>query len=378
MKKLLYLFDGKLYNEILNPIGMSSMYNKVHMQTKAFSESGYRSYVISKAYNSVIVIFDYYNDNYSTIIYKDTMDYYNKILRFINDNAINLVYARKFLMDFFSFSFFEELAKIPELKVVMEFPTIPYDDELPLNMAVDLAIDTYYRNRMHKHILYSTNYNQLDSVFGIKSLPILNGIDLECRTLKAFKPYKREELNIVSVSSLYKWNGCERIILGLAEYYKTFLTRRVYLHIVGHGEEVVFYKHIVREHKLSEYVRFHGEKRGKELDEIFDFADIGLMSLGFYKIKLDGAAPLRTGEYMSRGLPFIYAFNNYAISDDYKYALRFVNDASIINIGKITEFWDIINTEKDYGNKIRDYAADNLTWNKMIEKILRFCGEISD
>jgi hypothetical protein len=378
MKKLLYLFDGKLYNEMLNPIGFSATYNKVYMQVKAFSECGYKSYIVSKAYNAVIVVFDDYNDDYSNIIYKDTTDYYNKILRFINDNDINLVYIRKMWLDFFSFSFFEKLAKIPEVKIVMEFPTIPYDNEFPLNWAVYLDIDTYYRNRLHEYISYSTNYNQLDSVFGIKSLPILNGIDLGCRTLKAFRPYRREELNIVSVSSLNMWNGYERIILGLAEYYKTSPTLKVYLHIVGKGEESAFYKRIACEYKLSEYVKFYGEKRGKELDEIFDFADIGLMSLGFYKIKLDGATPLRTGEYMSRGLPFIYAFNNYAISDDYKYALRFANDGGLIDIGKIIEFWEIINMEKNYGNRIRDYAANNLTWDKMIEKILRFCGEMSD
>ena len=57
----------------------------------------------------------------------------------------------------------------------------------------------------------------------------------------------------------------------------------MYLYLVGDGPEKEFYQKLVSLYHLQDYVKFYPTMTGKELDEVYDQADIALASFGFYK-----------------------------------------------------------------------------------------------
>lgn len=80
-------------------------------------------------------------------------------------------------------------------------------------------------------------------------------------------------------------HGYERCIQGLARYYQRTPDRRIEIHFVGEGEEKVYYQSLVSQLHLEDYVFFYGSQAGKELDLIYNKADVGLGFSAYIKTK---------------------------------------------------------------------------------------------
>ena len=358
------------YDTVFDKI--NSVNKKVLMQTKSFTKFGYNTYLIYR--NGLNIIFyNYTNNSYEKLSFSNTRDYYNKIIAFIKNSDIKLIYTRKFLLDYFMMDFYKRLHdEVNNIKIIMEFPSIPYDKEVLQDEYDTLEIDMYYRKYLHQYIKFSTNFNNLDEVFGIKSVKIINGFDVQSVPLKEKRKGNDNKIHLVVVSSMSFWNGLERIIVGLRNYYEDARHMyEVYIHFVGDGTEIPKYKRMIEEYNLNDYGIFYGEKYGAELNKIIDKTDIGIINLGLYKVNMAGASSLKISEYASRGLPFVYAFDNYAITDSYKYALKFKNDPSDIDINEIVKFYESMIVDPDYNAKIRCFAEKHLTWDASIEKIIK-------
>ncbi|AEX85651.1 glycosyltransferase [Marinitoga piezophila KA3] len=351
--------------DILNP-EMNGVFRKIYGQISAFKKSEINiDFVYFKG--SKMVINNDSKKSYSSK-FKRNLSMFSDILKFTDITNYDFLYIR---YPFSTKDFISFLKKIKSynLKVFVEIPTFPYDDEIHnFKQKLKLYNDKIYRNFLKKFVDYIVTYSEHDEILGIKTIKIVNGIDVDKIPVRSPLPKNKNRIDLIGVANVSKWHGYDRLIKGLEEYYKNKYEKEVYFHIVGEGPELENLKLLTQNLKLDKFVIFHGFKTGKDLDELFNLADVGIGSLGMYRIGLKKGAILKLREYCSRGLPFIYGYDD-SDFDSFKYAFKVPNNSSIIHINEIIDFYEKFK-DRDYINEIRKYAEKNLSWAVKLKPII--------
>lgn len=126
---------------------------------------------------------------------------------------------------------------------------------------------------------------------------------------------------------------------------------------------------LIKKYNMSEYIKYLGIKCGEELDNIFDYADIGIGILAPYRRNSSLGTGLKTKEYMARGLPIVYAGKSISIKGECNFIYSLPNNNSIIDINSIIDFYNNIYTITDMHYQIRNLVS-NLTWENQFEKMI--------
>ncbi|HEY5464536.1 MAG TPA: glycosyltransferase [Hanamia sp.] len=298
---------------------------------------------------------------------------YKNLYNYIDDNDIKLVYIRyiHFANPFF-ISFLKKLKK-KGIIVLLELPTYPYDQEYRnahLTAKLAFLIEIFFRKKFKNYVTRIITLSHDTTIFKIPTIQISNGIDANfIDMVKKRKP--DGELHLIGVATISFWDGYDRVIEGLYNYYKAGEAdkKKVFFHIVGDttNSESLRYKQMVKKYSLSNYVSFYGKKSGKELDNLFDRMDLAVGSLGCHRKAIHNIKSLKNREYCARGIPFFYSETDPDFEDkNFIYKVPANDDP--INIEEIINF--MLNNKFDEA-KIRDYAIKNLTWDKQFEKVLR-------
>jgi len=298
---------------------------------------------------------------------------YKNLFNYVQANEIKLVYIRyiHFANPFF-ISFLRKLKK-SGIKILLEIPTYPYDQEyrnLKFTSKIVLLIEKLSRRKFKKYVTQVITLTRHTTIFGIPAIPISNGIDPHSINMIQ-KSKSDNDIHIIGVASIAYWHGYDRVIEGLYNYYYNdeHNKKKVFFHIAGDSSnlESIRYRELVKKYNLSKYVTFYGRKSGKELDRIFNKADIAVGSLGCHRISIKNVKPLKNREYCARGLPFFYS----EVDEDFEnkdFILKVSANDDPINIDIIVNF--VINNKFD-AVKIRNYAFENLTWKRQFEKVLK-------
>jgi hypothetical protein len=294
---------------------------------------------------------------------------FNKLYEYIQKNKIDFVYIR--YVHTASPFFIKFLKKLKEnsVKILLEIPTYPYDDEYKyasLKQKTFLIVEKFYRKKLRYYVDNIITVQNYNSIFGINTIKIGNGFDLTDIPIVK-KDNSIDSINLIGVASLNIAHGFDRVIKGLCTYYSKPQLKQVYFHIVGDSntKEANKYKRLVSSCNLTNYVIFHGKRFGKELDLLFNSSDIGIGCLGNHRKKIVEAKSLKNREYCARGIPFIYSEIDEDF-DDKSFVIKAPADESPINIMQIIEFLEINKNDK---NKIREYAEKYLTWEIQVKKI---------
>jgi len=253
----------------------------------------------------------------------------------------------------------------------MEIPTYPYDNEykgLPLSFQINLIIDKYFRLKLAKQIHKIVTFSKYKEIFGVSTINISNGIDFEKVKLKSQLNNTSKRLNLISVAEIHPWHGLDRVIKGLAEYYKKDQNIKVLFNIVGKGDpvEIAKLKAITIKEKMEEYVIFHGSKSGKELDDLFEQADMGIASLARHRSNITYIKTLKNREYAARGIPFIYS----EIDEDFEdmpYIIKAPANEEPLDIRKIVNFY---NQQIFNPSQIRKSIEGTLSWTSQMKKVV--------
>lgn len=116
----------------------------------------------------------------------------------------------------------------------MEIPTYPYDQEyITRSMKLSLAVDRCFRHSLAKILDGIVTFSNAGRIFGGKTIRISNGIDFDAIPLKQNRNNTSHELHLIGVAEVHYWHGFDRLVNGLAEYYRTNPDYKVYFHIVG-------------------------------------------------------------------------------------------------------------------------------------------------
>jgi glycosyltransferase involved in cell wall biosynthesis len=295
---------------------------------------------------------------------------FRKILQYIEQNNIDIIYIRytHFANPFFIY-FLLKIKKMKK-KVILEIPTYPYDYEyLYSNLAKKLLliVEKVSRRQFKYYVDLVVCPNAKNKIFGIPTVEIENPINIS--EIKIRHPIKKEDniINLIAVSSMNYWDGYDRVIKGMHSYYSRNNNYIVYLHLVGpDNEESRKYKLLAKRLKVGKYVFFHPYIIGEELDRLFDISDLGIGCLASFRKKIISIKPLKHREYCARGIPFIYAGVD-SIFEGKDFVLKAPLDESAIRIEDIVSFIKSLNI--NYID-IRKFAERNLTWDQNVKNIL--------
>lgn len=179
-----------------------------------------------------------------------------------------------------------------------------------------------------------------DKVWGCDTVCIDNGINIEDFKLNVKKKYSNNKIVLLGVANVAKWHGFDRVIEGLGEYYKDKQELEVEFRIVGDSDLIDTLKSRVNELGISDKVEFLGIKRGNELENEYYNCDIGVSSLGMHRIGIKNGSTLKTKEYCGYGIPFIMAYKEKEINDNFKYCLNIDADESPVDIKDVVRFYN--------------------------------------
>lgn len=296
---------------------------------------------------------------------------YDPILTYIKQERVSFVYMRSehnaspFLICF------AKQVRQNGIKIVMEIPTYPYDQEYSTFKGKYLLfVDKIFRKSLAKQLDAIVTFSNEPEIFGQRTIRISNGIDFNSIKLQQHRSHISSEIHLIAVAEIHYWHGFDRIVAGLADYYKSdrHNVGEVYLHIVGgfSGEreraEIV---PLIIENQLENHVFLHGRLFGTALDDLFDRVDIGIGSLGRHRSHITHIKTLKNREYAARGIPFIYS----EIDEDFEempYIMKVPADDSPISIERLVEFHDhVIMT----AGEIRE-TVQHLAWKNQMQKVI--------
>jgi len=258
-------------------------------------------------------------------------------------------------------------AQNPEALFLLDMPTYPYEKEWSgIYGRLALAMDQRYRKRLLGTIDYILHSGPEVEIFGIKTIQFTNGIDTGHVNLR--RPQAHMGYRLLAIGKWQYWHGLDRVIKGLASYIRNGGTG-VILNVLGVGPIQKDLRSLVQSEKIEEYVFFRGAKSGRELDDYFDFSDLGVGTLGLHRKEVLIDSSLKHREYVARGLPFIMS----GIDSDINVSAPFVhqvepNDAPI-NIHKVIRYITGLN-QTSVRLDMRKFAKDQLSWSNKAKALL--------
>lgn len=351
------------------------VWNKVQSQFEALCSISKNVDLVCYAGKSIVMrrykdgsIQDFSLKNNSLIPRKIVL--WNTIFNVLKKNKYEYAYIRYPVIDF------EVLKALKKMhsngtRIVMEIPTYPFEGQhakgaLKLAYMVDsICHDTC--SRYIEKIVYIGN--KTDTIFGCKAQQIPNGIpvSLTSEKITGFR-VSNGHVKLIAVSTMRIWHGYERLIKGLAEYYRSGNCPAVVdLVLIGDGPYKEEYKKIARDNAIEDHVIFTGKLSGKKLQDEYEDATVGIGSLGLYNNGMLIGSTLKTREYLLRGIPFVYGCEELGISKDYPYALLVPNDSSSININSILNFiYPLLEDSEKISLAMNTYAKEEFSWRKIL------------
>lgn len=295
--------------------------------------------------------------------------YYSPIINYARREGIEFVYIRSYHnANPFTLRLVKRLKHIGA-KVMMEIPTYPYDQEyITRSMKFHLIIDRCFRHRIAKALDGIVTFSNAKEIFGGNTIRVSNGIDFEAIPMKRRRNDTSKELHLIGVAEIHYWHGFDRLVNGLAEYYRGNPEYKVYFHMVGplsgerEREEIL---PVIRDNHLEPYVLPYGPLHGKELDEVFEKADFAIGSLGRHRSGITYIKTLKNREYAARGLAFTYSETDEDF-DRMPYVWKVPPDESPINVQELIDFRKSLDiTPAEIRESVRP-----LSWKAQMQKVI--------
>lgn len=296
---------------------------------------------------------------------------FGALTRYIREEGIGFVYIRyDHNAHPFTIRWFRSL-KRSGVKIALEIPTYPYDSEYrgqTLGMRIGLLIDRCFRRTLMRSVDRIVTFSDDAEIFGRPTIRISNGIDFSAIPLKTRHEEHPREIRLIGVANIHPWHGFDRVIAGLAAYYRTNPERIVRFTIVGDGAPALLdsYRRTARENGIGAYVELTGPLSGTSLDKVFESADMGIASLGRHRNGIAKLRSLKNREYAARGIPFVYSEQDDDF-DDMPYVLKAPADDSPLDIAALVRFRDTLRTEPA---TIRATIEKRLSWDRQMEIVI--------
>lgn len=371
MKKMLYITNVTKDSKL---IGVKK---KVKMQKEFFEQNGFKVDTLYLETNNKMKI-------NKILIRLPYISLYDRHSYKLNVDVYDCIYIRKMKLDGQFIKFLKKIkSNNDKVRIIMELPTYPYDNEQPLSLKETpiLIKDRYNRRKLFNYVDNIITYSKDKSIFNIPTIQASNVIDFN--NINPITPVNtNDKINLIAVASFSEWHGYDRILKGLKKYkykYKNKTEKReILIHFVGTGKEINRYKEYVLENNLGEDVIFHGVQTGTQLEQIYNKSDIGLDAMGRHRSGVFYNSTLKGKEYGAKGLPIVSGVETELDKDlDYKYYMRVPSDDSPVDIERVISFFNTVYNDSlnriEIVKQIRKYTQDhfdiNKAWRHIIDKM---------
>lgn len=204
---------------------------------------------------------------------------------------------------------------------------------------------------------------------------ISNGISTSSIPATSFVPFDGKILKLIFVASAFEpWHGLERLIKSISAYDNDTC---IELTLVG---RLRFSQHQLLLNinaKDTVTVKEVGYVHGEDLNQLFSTSNLAIASLGLYKNYMRQACPLKTREYIARGIPFIYAYDDADLKKNEIFALHFPNDESILDFNKIFTFAKTVSIDPHpLAQHMNAFAKEKLDWEIKVREMYNFVSNI--
>lgn len=369
MKKLFFYANFRTYDE---KVGIT---RKVREQIQAFRKLGYEVFYSGYLKNGVAIF-----NNKDEIIEEKKYLFKNEILNhifrrylllilcfnFISRTKINFTvsYLRYHFFDMFYIKLLKELNR-KKTQVIIEAHSYPVFTKNNY-FNIFYILDKFYSRKVYKYCDLIAAMNNYKKIWGISTYEIENTLNIEKYSLKNYKKLQ-DKFILINVAFENKTHGLDRIINGLDTYYKN--NPEIMIEIILIGEYSKKTINLVKKLDLLKYVHFVGKKTKEEIDEYMNKAHFAIGSLGNHRANSFYGSALKTKEYMARGIPFVYGWNE-KILKDFPFALKVPLNEEKINLEEVLKFYRKIDNEK-LPQDIREYLLkNNCSWEEQFKNIL--------
>jgi glycosyltransferase involved in cell wall biosynthesis len=259
----------------------------------------------------------------------------------------------------------------PGLVVLVEIPSFPYDAERTSYRERLLgAIDRSFRQRLHRYVDRMVTFSDEPEIFGVPTIRTDNGVDLEQIPVADGNP-EAGRFCLIGVANLAFWHGYDRIIRGLARYYRDGGRREVLFSMVGTGNEKQNLEKLAIEENVANKVEFLGARYAEDLQQLFRRSHMAVSSIGMHRIATR-TSNLKSREYCARGIPFVLGYDDPDFSDDFLFSYRVTATDEPVDIEGLLAFHDrLCSAHSRYRQEMRSYAEEHLGWDNKMAPVIR-------
>lgn len=297
------------------------------------------------------------------------------------------IYIRKpFLMTWNFRRFLKSLRKtVPNVKILLEIPTYPYDIELKNNGWMYypwLWRERFNRVRLKglvdRIVLVARPEEQL---WGIPTLLTGNGIDPNAIPLRT--PQNADEIvRVLCAANFTRAHGIDRFIEGMRRYYTDGGKREIRLELAGDGPE---YQHLVALAKQSKWtenrVTFYGHVGNDVLSSLRDQCDLAIAHLGTFRFDQKISSALKTREYMAAGLPMLSEIPIDVLPQTESIVLRIPADETPVSMEDVLSFYDRLYPTHTLAEKqetaytIRQKMIDRISIDNTMKNVFQYLAD---
>lgn len=360
--------------------------NKTLAQLKSFNKKGFSTFLISfeqNENNQNEVILYKYEDDMLHIIKKcnvegkknkgKTMKKIQQYIIGINDEyKFDIVYIRRVeIAIIFLKKMFKALSK--SASIVYEFPTFPFDNIPNKKTKIYQKIELLYFNRfIKKYVKCIPIYKQNKVKENSKMIDVYNGIEIERYDISKRKiREERESINFVGIAHVNKWHGYDKFIKAIEEYEgKEKLTFTI---ISNKTSELNNLKEYVQNKNLGYMIFFKEYDNVDSIVNECNLYDIAVGGISYYERGAIYDTSIKNKEYCALGIPFINSCIDLSFPTDFKYMYT-IKDR-MIDINNILRWYESLE-KKQLIKEMHQFAKENLTFDKSIQKVIDFVEEV--
>jgi hypothetical protein len=360
MEKLLYFAQANIEED-------GGITKKIKGQIAGLSKNGFECIVCGYS-NDGVAIFD---ENLRIIEKKNVSNMKRNNLihlvkKHIKNKKIDVAYIRYSHLSFYMLTLYKKMHK-QKIRIFLEIASYPIKYNNNIKYKFFKIANSILSFKLKKYINRTLSIGvPTSTIFGIKNINIPNGINFNLQMKQNTYNFDSHTIKFLSVSSMFGTHGIHRLIEGLKIYYEKFPKSSIELHLVGNGPTKSVLCEKVIEYQLEKKVIFHGQLEAHNLEKVFQLADIGVGPIGIYVRKY--ASPLKTKEYISRGIPFIISYKEVCLPDNLPFIFYVTNDDSPIDIQAIIEKYKALKNT-NYHIEMKNIIEKYLKWENILSVV---------
>lgn len=356
-----------IVNEDINASGNIGVKKKIYAQTRVFEKHFRQCFITYYAYGMAYLLEGERVIEKAVALSREAC--FACYCNWMRKYNCRWVYMRCIIPATYQYLLFLSEMKEMGACVVLEYPTYPYDGEVK-NEEI-LREDREYRNQIGKFVSKATTYAKGKCVHGISTISLQNGVDLQENPVRNMRK-KGKNIRLLAVAAFSSYHGFERALEGLYKYYQNPGTYDFYFYMVGEGYEKRHYMHLVKKYGLEQQVEFCGFKTGTELDWYYNNSDIGISPLGQYKVGTVSATNIKSREYCSRGMPFVYGYEDDGFTGQEPYVKKVPNSPESLDMNEIIELYEMTAENQSIISDMRSYTEEHFTWDILLKDVLEY------